>query len=417
MNNINKLIDTLRSRNIFAEYYMSGGSPEGIKDRIVDTLRPFFKNLDSLEKHAIDFLVPDYVNFNRIQTKYPGIERDIQLVLDTYAAALLKDSEKLHDAIKQLIPDIIETGNRFWTFVNLEKDKLLLELYEFAKESFDNLNDVIEGLMKALLIENVIVNRILRRKDFNIQTLKLQKLGVLVDELIAHSPYAHLFSTQPERIKLSEWRNIAAHQSYKIVGNTIVCQYGPPKSPKHLSLLRTDLYDRVHQIVRTLEVLNSSHKFFGFDNSENLTLESHGHEGDSPGRDEIWLLFFVTGLNSLGFDVLQFEFKKHGDALLVVRDMTEGDPKRRSIHSSQFIYPIWLFTDSTRITVEYRLRNDDPYMKSSSTSDVCQSISNGHHDIEYLAEKVEFQVIGGSQSGKGRFSSSPPHTTYHAGPQ
>jgi len=81
----------------------------------------------------------------------------------------------------------------------------------------------------------------------------------------------------------------------------------------------------------------------------------------------------------------------------VVRDLTEADPKTRGIHSSQFIYPIWLFTDSTRITVEYRLRNDDPYMRSTSTSDVCQLISNGHHDIEYLAEKVEFQVIGGSQ--------------------
>lgn len=397
MNNIDKLIDTLRYRNIFAEYYQSGGSPAEIKNRIVDTLRPFFTNHDSLEKHAIDFLVPDYVNFNHIQAKYPGIERDIRLVLDTYAAALLKDRETLYDAIKQLIPDIIESGNRFWTFLNLEKDKALLELHEFAKESFDNLDDVIEGLMRSALIENVIVNRIMRKKNFNIQILKSQKLAILVDELIAHSPYAHLFSTQPEGLKLSEWRNIAAHQSYKIIGGTIVCQCGSPKSPKLLSLTRAELYDRVLQIVRTLEVLNLSHKFFGFDNSANLTLESHEHENDSPGRDEIWLLFFVTGLNSLGFDVVQLQFKEHGEALLVVRDLTEADPKRRGIHSSQFIYPIWLFTNSTRITVEYRLKNDDPYIRSSSTSDICQSICNGHHDIEYLAEKVEFQVIGESQ--------------------
>ena len=253
MNNISKLLDTLRSRNPFARYYESGGSPSAVKAQIVDTLRPFFTNQRNLEEHAINFLVPDYVNFNRVQARYGAVDRDINLILSTYRAALLVDRTAFLQAVKQIVPDIIEAGNRFWTFLNLEKDKANLELYEFAKEAFDNISDVVEGLMKPHLIEHVIANRIVRGKTFDMPELKTRKLGILTAELVTHACYAHLFKTHPEDISLSEWRNIAAHQSYKIAGGSIVCQYGSSKSPKSLSFTHSELYDRLSQIVRTLE--------------------------------------------------------------------------------------------------------------------------------------------------------------------
>ncbi|MGB5056637.1 MAG: hypothetical protein WBO24_19765, partial [Nitrospirales bacterium] len=221
MNNITKLLDTLRSRNAFAHYYESGGSPADIKTHVVDTLHPFFVNQRNLENHAIEFLVPDFINLNLVQAKYGGVDRDINLVLDTYRAALLVDRIGFFYAIKQMVPDIIEAGNRFWSFLNLEKDKATLELYEFAKEAFGNISDIVEGLMKAHLIEHVIANRIVRGKAFEVQDLKTRRLGVLVDELLIHSQYANLFKTHPEALPLSEWRNIAAHQSYSISGSAI----------------------------------------------------------------------------------------------------------------------------------------------------------------------------------------------------
>lgn len=393
MNNTKKLIDTLRSRNIFEGYYKSGETIEVVENRIINTLRPFFHNYHNLKEYAINFLVSDYVNLIRIQSAYPSIECDIKQVLDTYATALKTDSKTLYNAFKQLTPNNIETGNRFWTFINLENDKSSLELYEFTKEVFDNIDDVIEGLMKYYIIENVIVNRIVRGKCFNIHKLKSQKMGVMVDELISHSSYAHLFRTEPEFLKLSMWRNVAAHHSYNIVNGEIICEYMMKNQKKYLAFSRADLYNRLCQIVRTMEVLNISHKFFGFDNIEHLAIQPHEYEGNSKGRDEIWLLFFVTRLNSLGFDVVQFDFETNGEAFLLVRDLTDMDPHIRGLHSSQFIYQIWYFTDSKHITVEYRQKNNDPYIISSSTSDVCQAISSGQKEFTYLAEKVKFQLI------------------------
>jgi hypothetical protein len=149
--------------------------------------------------------------------------------------------------------------------------------------------------------------------------------------------------------------------------------------------------------MRTLEVLNLAHKFFGFDNSGDIALKTDEHAGGSEGRDEIWLLFFVTGLNSLGFDVIEFQFEKDADATLVVKDLTEKDPKQRALHSSQFIYPVWLFTGSKNITVEYRLKSDKRYMVSRSTAEICMPISKGQQGIEYLANNVMFEFVEHTQ--------------------
>ena len=235
MKNKDKLINFLSSNNPFRNFYEEGSTTDEIKNRIVDTLQPFFNSRRNLEENAINLLVPDYINLTRLRRQYSGIDGDIKLLLSTYSDAKSVDSALLYETISELMPEIIETGNKFWTFVHLERDKSELEFYEFVKESFENIGDIIEGIMKAQIIENVAVNRITRRKTFDIAKIKSTKFGVLLDELIQHSNYPHLFKTQPDEIKFSDWRNISAHKSYQIRTDLVLCHYGvaPKKIPFH----------------------------------------------------------------------------------------------------------------------------------------------------------------------------------------
>ena len=84
--------------------------------------------------------------------------------------------------------------------------------------------------------------------------------------------------------------------------------------PKSLSLTHGELYDRLSQIVRTLEVLKLSHNLFVFYSSDDIALESDEHAGGSPGRDEIGRDFCDRAGIAFGFEVIQFQFEKHGDA-------------------------------------------------------------------------------------------------------
>ena len=371
-------------------------TPGEIKKLIVDSLWPFFNNKKALEKNAIRFLVSDYINLNRLRNKYSGIDKDIELILSTYSDAIVKNSSFLFETIAGLIPDIIETGDRFWAFVHLERRKDKLEFHEFVKESFENIGDAIEGLMKVHIIENVAVNRIVREKAFDLAKIKSTKLGILFNELIQHSKYPHLFKTQPDNLKFSDWRNISAHKSYRVRGNEVICQYDIAPNVKSFSITRTELFDRVNQIVRTLEVLNLSHKLFGFDNIERISTKRKRDNNQQSGRDEIWLLSFITGVCSQGFEVLKLDFETEGKALMIIKDLTGQDPKRRGVHTSQFILPVWVYTRANEIIVEYRLKNGKPYLRSSSNNKVCESIYNESKTIDHLAENVYFEIIGDS---------------------
>lgn len=393
MKNTDKLVEFLHSNNPFKQLYDEGATPEGIKDRIVSTLKPFFNNRNSLEKIAINLIVPDYINLNRLRGKYSRIDEDIKIVLATYYDSISINSDLLYETISELIPEDIEAGNNFWTFVNLERDKSKLAFYEFVKESFENIGDIIEGLMKIFIIENIAVNRIVRKKQVDISKIKSTKLGILFEELIQTSNYPHLFTTQPDGIKFSVWRNIAAHKSYKIQSDLVLCQFDVSPNVKSISLSKPELFDRVNQIVRSLEVLNLSHKLFLFDNSDKFRPNRNKNHRETSCRDEIWLLFFITGVCSQGFEVINFDYETNGKALMIVKDLTERDPKLRGIHTSQFIYPIWLGTRARDISVEYKLRNGKLYLKSNSNNKVCEKIYQELKPFEYLAEEVIYQFV------------------------
>lgn len=107
MNNIDKLLKYLQSQKLFAELYESGYTSKKVKEHIIDTLMPFFKKKKNLKKYAIEFMVPDFVSLNRMREKYPKVDNDLLIILNTYSNAISKNKELLFDTIGQLMPNII----------------------------------------------------------------------------------------------------------------------------------------------------------------------------------------------------------------------------------------------------------------------------------------------------------------------
>jgi hypothetical protein len=396
MNNRDKLIKTLNSQNIFKDLYEMGFTQSDIKKQIIEVLSPYFRNENNLKKNAINFLVADFINLIKVKDKYGDIDKEVKLILETYYNAENTDKILLFDSLKILIPDTIEAGNKFWSFLNLEKDKSELEIYEFVKASLDDISNIIEGLMKYHIIELVVLNRIIKRKSFEISKIKETKLGILLDELINIPPLAVLFKTKPDNLKFTDWRNISAHQDYKIESDQITFYYGIGANRKEISMIKEELFEKVKQIMRTMEILNLAHKFYSFDNINSLIIK---HDETAPinvGRDEIWLLMFTTALNSLGFEIADFNYEKNKEAILVLRDITEQDKTKRGIHSSQFSMPIWMGTQAKEITIEYRLKNDSLYLTSKVSGQICKSVAKGEKPISYLAENMDFKINNAS---------------------
>lgn len=262
-----------------------------------------------------------------------------------------------------------------------------------------DISDMVEGLMKVLLYENLAVDRINRNKQIDIEQIKKLDLGVIVEELATHSPFKQYFRVSPENLKLTDWRNISAHQNHKLIpGNKILCEYGPKNNGRTITVTRDELFNRVGKINYTLRLLNISHKFFGFDNLKDIVAVKP-ISNDIVGRDEISFLFFASSVHSQGFTIIDIDYQKDGESVMVLRDMTDNDPMKRGIHASQLVYPLWFLSNSITSTVEYKTKQGATFLRARATKDTCEKIKSGEKTLDYLAEQIEFEIIknGGQQ--------------------
>jgi hypothetical protein len=388
-----KILEGLKSKSPLPLLYEHGYTPETIKAEILSDFEPYFTNKANLEKYAINYMVSDWINFMRIGIVYPNIHEEIRIVLESYNKAKSISQEDTIDLLVKLMPFHVESGNRFWSFLNLEVSKSDLEIEEFVQTSLKDISDITEGISKVFYLEQVLMNRIIRGKKFEFEKATQNKLGNLIEELVTTSPFSNLFITKPDNLKLSDWRNISAHHSYYINGDKIVCEYGESDNKKTITISREGLWETVKQCMRTTEILNMAHKLFGFDNMDEIR-KAIKTDSKEP-RHEMGFLILSSGIMSQGFEILDIDYKDKDEATLVLQDLTDGNPQKRGIHSSQFLVNLWVLTGKPKLTIRYKKANGHLYLNSTCDGETCEMVSSGHKDVSYLAERVEFEIKNG----------------------
>lgn len=392
MKKFEKILVDLKEKSPLNFLYDNGYTPETIKEEIVTTLNPFFNDNNNLQEYAIKYLVSDWVEFIKLKTFHPDSEKIIISIISHYRSAKIKDSVSVFSAINSLMPLQLDAGNKFWSFLKLEVDKSKLDFEEFVQTSFKDISDIIEGLMKVFLYENLAIDRINRCKTTNIVQIRQLDLGVIIEELVANRLFKNLLLVPPENLKLSDWRNISAHQNHKLIpDDKILCEYGQKHNRKTIVLTKSDIFDRVSKIYYSLRLLNIAHKLFCFDNLRNI-IDAGQIPKNNFIRDEIGFLMFASSIYSQGFIIKRINYEKNGDAVMVVKDLTNGDPQSRGIHASQFVYPLWVISNCNTTTVEYKTKEGVTFLTAQTTKEVCEKINTGEKPLKYLAEKVKFEI-------------------------
>ncbi|BAX82442.1 hypothetical protein ALGA_4151 [Labilibaculum antarcticum] len=393
MKKFQKILEGLKDKSPIPLLLENGYTPLTIKTEIIETFKPYFKNHSNLEKYAIDFLVPDWINFLRISIIHTGIENDIKTVLDAYDQAKVKNYESTTDVLSKMIPFHLESGNKYWSFLNLEVNKKGLEIYEFAQTSMKDISNIIEGISKSVYVENVLINKIRRGKLIDVEKTMSNKLGNLIQDLIDNSDYGSIFIVPKENIKLSDWRNIGAHHTYSIIDDRIRCESGEGIRKVTFDIDRNELFERINYCMRTTEILNMAHKIFGFDNLPEISKRIDKDKRNA--RPEIGFLMFSSALMSQGFEIQNVNYDS-ANASLELFDLTQGDPKDRGIHSSQLLNRLWLLTNSKSLEIKYFRNNGELYLTSSIGSEIFEQIEKDDtKGTSYFAENVNFKLKNG----------------------
>lgn len=392
MKKLEKILTDIKQESHLKYLFENGYTIEQVKNELITTLAPYFKNQHELEKSAVTFLVADWVYFLRLQVKFPGIDKDIASVIKHYNKAKITDAHQVFSVINNLLPAQIDNGNKFWSILSLEPDKSTLDFEDFVQSCLTSLVDIVEGLSKLYLIENLAIDRINRGKIVDIEKIKTLDLGVIVDELANNSPFPHIFKLPPENLRLSDWRNIGAHLNYKLQSGKVICEYGSANNRKSITLTRDELFEGLMKCVKSLDVMNISHKFFAFDNFTDIK-NANPLSSNTDARIEIGFLMFTSGAMSQGFEVVEINIEKDTDALVVLKDLTLEDPLKRSIHASQLIYTLWTISKCKNLTIEYQEKSGELYLKATVTDDICKQIFAKEKDIDYLADNLNMDFV------------------------
>lgn len=393
MRKFQKILQGLKHKSPIPLLLEHGYTPSTIKTEIIETFKPYFKNQINLEKYSINYLVSDWINLLRISIEYPGIENELELVLNCYNQAKSVNYEKTMEVLSKMTPIHMEAGNKYWSFVNLEVDKKDLEIYEFAQTTMKDISNIIEGISKSAYIENVLINKIMRNKSIDIDKTNSLKLGNIIQDLIDNSDYSSIFIVPKENLKLSDWRNIDAHQTYSIVNNTIRCESGDEPRKVIFDLEKNELYERLKYCMRTTEILNMAHKIFGFDNLPEISKRIS--KDKSNARPEIGFLMFSSALMSQGFEIQNINYNSE-KATLELIDMTRGNPRDRGIHSSQLLNQLWILTESKFLEIHYFKNDGELYLTSSIKSEIFEElVKDDTKGISYFADNVKFKIKNG----------------------
>lgn len=388
-----KIIDYEKS-NPLSLFYEFGLSPDDIKSSIIDAFSEYFQNVDNLHKYAISDLVSTWLSFIIVYKDHPDYLKYIKSILNIFNEAKKINKEQTFEAYATWFPDISQSISRYWSLYNNQTNIKELSIEDFLEESLRGIGQSIEGLSKPFLKLIFQLNRIRRNKSFDLQDIKSKDLGIVIDELISTSELTDFLIVAPNSIRLNQWRNIAYHHNSKVIKGEIICWYTKKGQIEEFKISRDDLYDTLKNILLRFKLIRISETIFCIDNIIQIqgTLDKIDANAINI-REEAELLDFYSSLSSQGFKVI--DLKKDDEvSILKLQDMQEyGDFQKRAIHSSQFLYNLWIFTKSSKLIIEYCLFVGDKFLQAEISSDTFVKYSGVKTEISELLKDVKFTFV------------------------
>lgn len=379
-----KVLSVIREHSPIHELAERGATPEEVKAALFGVLSPYLSNPEILNNFGLGVLVPDAVVVSRIQ-RDPWAKQMFQKVLKAHREVANLNAEAAFAAYGDWEPDVQRGLSQWWSGHYLESDKSTLSLEEFVHELSRNMGTVIEASLQPLLRELLHVIRVgcgwICRKD----EIALLDLGKVVGELIDKSCFPDLLRPPPWQIPINQWRNMCQHFSLVLRGEQIVGTYGRPGKSHKVYLTRQQLLDAVHKTVLVFNVVKQARTLFILDNLDRIAQ----YVPDIELRPEHGILCIASAVATQGFELVDFRVE-YGSVRATVRDVTDGDPRRRMLHASQFVYLIWCHLERDSIRVTYQDKHGKPWLITIATGRDCQLVSEEQVPFEELAKRVQF---------------------------
>jgi len=376
-----EFISDVSERTSLYEAFEEGFTPEDIKRGVTEILSPYFKNQEILEKMAVNFLMPDVLEFSKIfnlEVPFSAFKYSHEV---HYEALLINEELSLETCAKWLNRINIGLSNILSQFY-LEVDKSDLGTYEFLHEILGNIGSLLEGSLKPLLQELLQQSRVVRRKDSSIETIHNLSFGDVINELYQVSGNEDIFA--PLDIRINQWRNIAYHHDAQIKNGNIVCNLSD--STKRI-FTREELLHLAKELSNIFSGFRLAYYLFLNDNLEKINYMNI--LPDINLRKEQQALNIISGMASQGFKVIDL-IEDDQNFKMIIQDVTNDASDNRRIHTMQFVFSLWNNSPKTKSTiVEYWEKDGTPNFLTIAPIELLKRFEIGELTLQNTIEQLE----------------------------
>lgn len=233
----------------------------------------------------------------------PKYLRLIERLLAEYRAARNLDPALFYKYWVDSMEAIHAGTNNMAGVATLQMGKEDLEIDVLVKSYFRDVGDTLEGSLQPLLRLRLGVWERLGKRRQGAADPAAMTFGSIVEELLADPQEEEIYRPFPHSVSVSQWRNIANHNSYRIKNGAIVCTYGAKEPKKEICLSFDELLTALLQLGDVFYAHKVAYEFFGVDNAKQLV-----HLGPELGLSNFSCATTLAhGLASAGFSVIRAE--------------------------------------------------------------------------------------------------------------
>jgi hypothetical protein len=389
MRDFTQFLTKFETSNPIPFLYEEGLTHSQVKEFVIVLFKPYFKNHDFFDNNPIDLYLDTWVNFFSFRTKEQF--KFTEQIIDFYNQALSQDETYTLNTSIEYGNEFAEGLSKFWTFLNSEKKQSeFFEIEDYHNYLLQSIGLVVEGASKPLLKELYQLNKFISGNTITKEVVSGYDLGVLVDYL-ERTNFKDLFRPKPLNLKVSQLRNISYHHNANLQKDgTIKCSYGKGTNKVEFDTTLTDLELTLQNVLYYYNAIKLAREIFLWDNYEKIKpLRAHLTENPKLRQEGMAAAMYIA-INREQFKIVSLKTDDK-NAYLVVQDTLSGSEKARAIHSSQFLYNLWWYTDKENLKVEYKDKEGRTRLNSSTTSDICERIGKGEKEIAFMAEFVNFE--------------------------
>lgn len=373
-----------------------GYSPEELKATVITFLEPYFENKTLLHQFATDDQILSIFSYIVLYYSDGIFTQSLEEIVDCYRKAYLNNSNQVGDVIISTADIMGQKENLMWTVKSNTPYVVSEDIHEATYSYMKHIGDCLEIGLKYRIYELCAMVEISCNHNIDYGNILNTNFGTAVQRLIDKDKFKKILITEPNGIKISDWRNIAYHHTYDILDPKIICKYG--KKGYNFIISLDELRDYAGKIIKACNAIDIARRIFIFDNRK--IFEDHLNEDavHVHDREVMKIGQLKTSMLSQGFKLVTCQVNQncidaHIHDLKRSDSLTDDEKLKREIHYTQFLYNIWVKLPADIVKITYYDSAGSSLYEYSVNYNICQDIVNGKQEFLNLFRFISIKKL------------------------